>query len=59
MKLIVDSVDAEKRIRALMQETLLGPETIDPSIDFDKSVDLERRPNIAKELSYFRVFNGK
>ncbi|CAM9257277.1 unnamed protein product, partial [Pylaiella littoralis] len=59
VKLIVDSMDAEKRIRALMQETLLGPEKIDASIDFDRSVPVERRPDIAKELSYFRVFNGK
>lgn len=57
--MIVDSMDAEKRIRALMQETLLGPEKIDASIDFDRSVPVERRPDIAKELSYFRVFNGK
>ena len=38
MKLIVDSVDAENRIRALMQETLLGPKEIDTSIDFDQSI---------------------
>ncbi len=59
MKLIVDSEDAENRIRALMQETLLGPKEIDTSIDFDKSVPVGSRPDIAKELSYFRSFDGK
>lgn len=59
MKLIVDSMETEKRIRALMQETLLGPEEIDSSIDFDPSVPMGSRPDIAKELSYFRSFNGK
>lgn len=59
MKLIVDSVDAENRIRALMQETLLGPKEIDTSIDFDQSIPVDSRPDIAKELSYFRSFNGK
>lgn len=55
----MDSVETEKRIRALMQETLLGPEEIDPKLDFDPSVPMGCRPDIAKELSYFRSFNGK
>lgn len=59
MKLIVDSVETEERIRSLMQETLLGPEEIDAGIDFDASVPMNSRPDIAKELSYFRSFNGK
>eukprot|EP00752_Nemacystus_decipiens_P003821 g3515.t1 len=59
VKLIVDSAETENRIRALMQETLLGPEEIDATIDFDKSVPVANRPDIAKELSYFRSFNGK
>ncbi|CAM9427889.1 unnamed protein product, partial [Scytosiphon promiscuus] len=59
MKLVVDSVETENRVRALMQETLLGPEQIDATIDFDKSVPPEDRPDIAKELAYFRSFNGK
>ncbi|CAB1116732.1 unnamed protein product [Ectocarpus sp. CCAP 1310/34] len=59
VKLIVDSVETEVRIRALMQETLLGPEDVDASIDFDDSVPVENRPDIGKELSYFRTFNGK
>lgn len=59
MKLVVDSVETENRVRALMQETLLGPEEIDAAIDFDKSVPPKDRPDIAKELAYFRSFNGK
>lgn len=59
VKLIVASEDAEKRIRALMQETLLGPATIDADVDFSPTVKPEDRPNIAKELQYFRVYNGK
>eukprot|EP00903_Cladosiphon_okamuranus_P020559 g18871.t1 len=59
VKLIVDSLEAENRIRALMQETLLGPEEIDATTDFDPSVPMGDRPDIAKELSYFRSFNGK
>lgn len=59
MKLVVDSVETENRVRALMQETLLGPKEIDAAIDFDKSVPLNDRPDIAKELAYFRSFNGK
>ena len=59
MKLIVDSVETEERIRALMQETLLGPKQIDAAVDFDPSVPIGHRPDIAKELSYFRSFNGK
>lgn len=59
VKLVVDSMESEKRIRALFHETLLGPEEIDPAIDFDPSVPMDTRPDIAKELSYFRSFNGK
>ncbi|CBJ32522.1 conserved unknown protein [Ectocarpus siliculosus] len=59
VKLIVDSVDTEIRIRALMQETLLGPKNVDASVDFHESVPVENRPDIGKELSYFRAFNGK
>ncbi|CAM9419674.1 unnamed protein product [Hapterophycus canaliculatus] len=59
MKLVVDSVETENRVRALMQETLLGPKEIDSTVDFDKSVQPQDRPDIAKELAYFRSFNGK
>ncbi|CAN0389628.1 unnamed protein product, partial [Ectocarpus sp. 8 AP-2014] len=50
VKLIVDSVETEIRIRALMQETLLGPKDVDASVDFDESVPVENRPDIGKEL---------
>lgn len=58
MKLIVTCKSAEKRVRTLMQETLLGPEIIDPDIDFASSVKSEDRPDLAKEMAYFRTYNG-
>lgn len=59
VKLIVESHDAERRVRALMQETLLGPVSIDPDLDFSSSMKPGDRPDLMKELSYFRGYNGK
>lgn len=43
----------------MLQETLLGPATIDPDIDFAPSVPRSDRPDLAKELKYFQVYNGQ
>jgi len=54
--LIVDSEETKKDIETVFQETLLGPKTIDPDVDFDDSFPKERRPDLKKELGFFRKF---
>lgn len=46
----------EEKIRIVFQETLFGPETIDPDIDFAHDFPEECRPNLPKEMQYFRKF---
>ena len=61
--LIVDSEEAEKNIRSVFEETLLGPPIFrdekDPlpfsEDDFDPSFPVERRPDLYKELKHFRM----
>lgn len=48
--------DVEEKIRIVFQETLFGPETIDPDIDFAHDFPEECRPNLPKEMQYFRKF---
>ena len=56
MNLIVTSMDMEERIRAVFQETLFGPEEIDLDHDFAEEYPVEQRPDLKKELAYFRMF---
>ena len=61
--LIVDSEEAEKNIRSVFEETLLGPTRFRDEAkplayapeDFDPSFPEERRPNLFKELKHFRM----
>lgn len=63
--LIVDSEEAEKNIRTVFEETLLGPrEFRDPATqkpfdeeDFDPSFPKEQRPNFFEEFRHFRVMD--
>jgi len=48
--------DVEAKIRTVFQETLFGPEAIDYDADFGPEVPLEQRPDLLKELRYFRKF---
>jgi len=66
--LVVDSFEAEKNIRKVFSETLLGPAQFrkkDSPVayqeeDFDPSFPREAIPNFAKELKHFRIMpNGK
>jgi hypothetical protein len=58
IKLVVRSKEAEQRIRAVLQETLFGPERIDPEADFSARVPHDQRPDLVAETGYFRVFDG-
>lgn len=65
--LIVDSDDAEKNIRRVFSETLLGPmqfrrkENPIPYAEEDFAPEFPREaiPNLHKELEHFRIFDGK
>ena len=57
--LVVNSEDVKKRIQRVFQETLLGPTHWDPTVDFDPSFPVERRPDLMRELAYFRKFGDK
>lgn len=60
--LVVDSADAERDLRSVFEETLLGPhEFRDPSApkgfdsdDFDSSYPVDCRPNFFREFQFFR-----
>jgi len=54
--LVVETEEAKEKIRQVFQETLLGPKEWDPEIDFDPSFPVENRPDLMKELMYFRKF---
>ena len=56
VNLIVRSQEVEKRIRIMFQETLFGPVSIDPSVDFAPEYPVEKRPDTMKELKFFRKF---
>jgi hypothetical protein len=56
VNLVVDSKDVEDKIRIVFQETLFGPEHIDPDVDFSSDFPPDARPNLPKELQYFRKF---
>lgn len=61
--LIVDSDEAEKNIRSVFEETLLGPPKFRDETnplpyaddDFDPSFPKENRPDLYKELKHFRM----
>lgn len=55
VNLIVEP-DVEAKIRTVFQETLFGPETIDYEADFAPEVAPDSRPDLLKELRYFRQF---
>lgn len=66
--LVVDSFEAEKNIRKVFSETLLGPAQFRKKEspvayqeeDFDPSFSRDAIPNFAKELKHFRIMpNGK
>ena len=61
--LIVDSFDAERDIRSVFEETLLGPEHFrnprapcgNVDEDFDPTFPVDARPNFYKEFHHFRT----
>jgi len=61
--LVVDSDEAERNIRSVFEETLLGPPQFrddqkplaNTDEDFDSSFPVERRPDLYKELKHFRM----
>jgi len=66
--LIVDSDDAERNIRDVFSETLLGPEQFrrendaitNEAEDFDPDFPVDMRPNFEKEFRHFRIMpDGK
>lgn len=57
--LVVDDEEVKQRIKNVFQETLLGPLEIDPDEDFDESYPRDRRPDLSKELGFFRKFGDK
>ncbi|KAG5189641.1 hypothetical protein JKP88DRAFT_197392 [Tribonema minus] len=59
IKLVVGSLETERRLRIVLQETLFGPVHIDPDVDFSQAVPRAARPNLAAESDYFRMFDGK
>jgi len=56
VNLIVDSKEVEDRIRTVFQETLFGPETIDPDVDYARDYPAGDKPDLPKELKYFRRY---
>lgn len=57
--LVVNSEDVKTRIQNVFQETLLGPREWDPEVDFAADYPVEKRPDLVKELEYFRHFGDK
>lgn len=58
VNLIVDSAEAEERIRKVFQETLLGPSSVDSDQDYEESFPREKRADLMKEMGYFRTFGS-
>jgi hypothetical protein len=58
VNLIVEP-EVEAKIRTVFQETLFGPEAIDYDADFAPDVPPEQRPDLLKELRYFRKFGDQ
>ncbi|CAM9203061.1 unnamed protein product [Chrysoparadoxa australica] len=56
--LVVENEDVETRIRAVLQETLFGPLTMNADDDCCPSMPEDERPDLHKETNFFRVFNG-
>ncbi len=54
--IICDGPQMEARFRAVFQETLLGPQTIDSNIDFDPRFPKEQRPDLRAEMDFFAKF---
>lgn len=59
VSLVVNDEDVKSRIENVFQETLLGPREIDPEEDFSPSFPRENRPDLSKELGFFRKFGDK
>mmetsp|Transcript_20151 Transcript_20151/g.29778 ORF Transcript_20151/g.29778 Transcript_20151/m.29778 type:complete len:921 (-) Transcript_20151:256-3018(-) len=59
IKLVVASMEIERRLRIVLQETLFGPVKIDPYLDFKPSYPMEARPDLSAETQYFAVFDGE
>lgn len=63
--LVVDSEEAERNIRDVFEETLLGPKEFrkdnsplaNKDEDFDPSFPKDRRPNFYEEFKYFRILD--
>ncbi|GBG25706.1 cGMP-dependent 3',5'-cGMP phosphodiesterase A [Hondaea fermentalgiana] len=57
--LVVNDEDVKTRIQNVFQETLLGPREWDPEVDFAPDYPVHKRPDLVKELEYFRHFGDK
>lgn len=51
---LITTPDGERRIRRVIQETLFGPKHVDLSSEYSPSFPLEMRPDLAREMAYFR-----
>lgn len=48
-----------RRLRAILRESLFGPETLDTSLDYAADVPPELRADLVRETEYFRRKGGK
>src|SRR5262245_48824617 len=48
-----------RRLRAILQESLFGPEHIDASVDYEPSVPADARADLAREAEWFKRLDGK
>jgi glyoxylase-like metal-dependent hydrolase (beta-lactamase superfamily II) len=58
-RLVVDSYDVEKRVRAIFQESLFGPEQGPLASEYADGFPETHRPDFEKESNYFRSVPGK
>jgi CRP-like cAMP-binding protein/phosphoribosyl 1,2-cyclic phosphodiesterase len=58
IRLLVDSADVERRIRAVFQESLLGPTAQPGEGEFAREFPEDRRPDLLREGTFFRRGEG-
>ncbi len=58
-RLVALDADVERRVRAVFQETLFGPEGEPEPSEFERGYPAGRRPSFKRESEYFRTLPGK
>ena len=51
---LVADAEGERRVRAVLGETLFGPQRYDLDLEYDPSIPAEARPDLARECGQFR-----